>query len=91
MLVHDWLGCHRDDGFWSRWAVAQCTVGSFGIVVFSPFFDDDLGFAERVKDLAVEQFIAEPRVEAFAVSILPSTAWQGIAWRCPERGDPGSM
>jgi hypothetical protein len=34
-------------------------VGAFGVEVFPPFFDDDLGFAQRVKDLAVEQLIAE--------------------------------
>jgi len=53
MLVHDWPGFHRDDGFWGRRAVAQGTVWTFGVVVFSPAFDDDLGFPQRVEDLSV--------------------------------------
>ncbi len=44
---------HRYDGFRRRWAVTQCTMWSFGIVVFPPAFDDDLGFAKRVEDFAV--------------------------------------
>jgi len=48
---------HLDDGLGGWWAIAQCTVGSLGVVVFPPFFDDDLGFTQAVEDLAVEQFI----------------------------------
>ncbi len=71
MLVHDWPGFHRDDGFRGRRAVTQCTVGSFGFVVFPPLFDDNLRLPERVEDLTVEQFITKPRVEAFAVPVFP--------------------
>ena len=71
MLVHDWSGCHRDDGFRSRWAVAQSTICSFGVVVFPPLFDQDLCFAKRVEDLTIQQLIPEPCVEAFAISVLP--------------------
>ena len=53
MLVHDRPGCHRDDGFRSRWAVAQNTVWSLRVVVFSPFFDDDLRLFQVVEDLAI--------------------------------------
>jgi hypothetical protein len=42
MLVHDRPGCHQNDGFRGRRAVAQSTVRSLGVVVFPPFFDDDL-------------------------------------------------
>jgi phage terminase large subunit-like protein len=38
-----------------------------------------------------EKMVRLSPVEAFAVSVLPCTARQGIALRCPERGDPGSM
>ncbi len=37
MLVHDWPLDHRNDGLWRRWAIAQCTMGSFGIVMVPPF------------------------------------------------------
>ena len=69
--MHDRPWVHRDDGFRGRWAVAQSTVGSFGIVVFPPLFDQDLRLTQAVEDLAVEQFIAEPGVEALAVSVFP--------------------
>ena len=71
MLVHDWLLVHRDDGFWCRRAVAQCTVGSFGIVVFPPAFDDDLCLAQRVEDFAVEQLISEAGIEALTIAVFP--------------------
>ena len=75
MLVHNWSGCHRDDGFRGGWAVAQSTVWSLGVVVFPPLFDQDFGFPQRVDELAVQQFIAKPCVESFAVSILPGRPW----------------
>ena len=71
MLVHDWPGFHRDDGFGGRWAVAQSTVGSLCVVVFPPLFNQDLRLAKAVEDLAIEQFVAEPGIEALAVSVLP--------------------
>ena len=45
MSVRDWPLIHRNNGLRGRWAVTQSTVGSFGVVMFPPFFDDDLGFA----------------------------------------------
>ena len=71
LLVHDRPLVHLDDGFWGRRAVAQSTVWSFRVVVFPPFFDQDLGLAQAVKDLAVQELVSEPCVEAFAVSVLP--------------------
>ena len=53
MLVHDRPGCHRDDGFRGWRAVAQRTVRSLGVVVFPPYFDDDLCLLQGVKDFAV--------------------------------------
>jgi hypothetical protein len=35
-----------------------------------PRFDQDLGFCEAVKDLAVEEFLAQRAVEAFIITIL---------------------
>ena len=42
-----------------------------GIVVAPPLFDDDSGFFERVEDLSIEKFVAEPGVEAFAIAVFP--------------------
>ena len=46
-------------------------MGSFGVVMVPPSFDNNLGFPQRVEYLAVEQFISHSPVEAFAVSVLP--------------------
>ena len=54
--MHDWPLVHRDDGFWRWWAVTQSTVWSFGVVMGPPAFNDDLGLAQRIEGLAVQQF-----------------------------------
>jgi len=33
-------------------------MGSFGVVVVSPSFDNNLGFPQRVEGFAVQQFVA---------------------------------
>ena len=78
MLVHDWPGFHRNDGFRSRRAVAQGTLWSFGVAVFPPLFEDDLCFTQGIEDFAVELSVAEPGIEAFAVSVLPGRAWLDV-------------
>src|SRR6266480_3273454 len=44
------------------------------VVVASPALDDDLGLAQSVEDLAVEQLIAKASVEALDVAVLPRAA-----------------
>jgi hypothetical protein len=39
--------------------VAECRVGSFGVVVDAPILDDRLCLSETVKDLAIEAFVPE--------------------------------
>ena len=46
-LVHDWPLVHRNDGLWRRWAIAQCTMGSFGVVMVPPSFDNNLGVVRQ--------------------------------------------
>ena len=41
------------------------------VVMTAPVFDEYLSLEQRVEDLAVEEFIPEAGVEAFAVSVLP--------------------
>jgi len=94
---------HRDDGFWRRRAVAQCTVWStarrvllarsregLGVVVLPPVFDDDLSFFERIKYLTVEQLVAHSSVEAFAISVLPRAAWLNECGLCSDSSNPVS-
>ena len=49
-------------------------MGPYGIVVTAPAFDDDLGFAQRVEDLAVEQLVPQACIEALDVAVLPWTS-----------------
>jgi hypothetical protein len=35
-------------------------MGSFGVAMVPPSFDDDLGFTQRVEDLAVQQLVHCP-------------------------------
>ena len=44
-----------------------------GIVMPAPALDDDLRLAKSVEDVAVEQLVPEPGIEAFDVAILPCT------------------
>jgi hypothetical protein len=74
MLVHDWSSVYWHDGFRSRRPISQGAVRPFRVVVFSPAFDDYLGFSERVEDLPVQQFVPEPSIEALDVAILPWAA-----------------
>lgn len=50
----------------------------FGVVVFSPLLNDDAGLPEGVEDLTVEQFVTEPGIEAFDITVFPRAAWLDI-------------
>ena len=41
------------------------------VEVPSPAFDDDLRLRERVEDLAVEEFVAQPGIERLDEAVLP--------------------
>ena len=53
-----------------------------------PAFYDDLGLAQRVEDFAIEQFVAQARVEAFDVAVLLRAAWCDVGGLCTNRCDP---
>ena len=40
------------------------------VVVDAPFLDHDFVLPEGVEHLAIEQFVVEPGIEAFAVSVF---------------------
>src|SRR5207302_10883690 len=58
------------------------------VVVASPALDDDLGLAQSVEDLAVEQLIAKASVEAFDVAVLPRTASLNVSGLDADSSDP---
>lgn len=56
-----------------------------GIVMPAPALDDDLRLAESVEDLAVEQLVPEPGIEALDIAILPRAAWSDVGGLGPDR------
>jgi hypothetical protein len=65
---------HRPNGLRCGRAVAQRTVGSMGVVVESPPFDQDLCLKQGVEDLAVQELISELAVERLDVAVFPGRA-----------------
>ncbi|PZX12364.1 hypothetical protein LX81_03622 [Palleronia aestuarii] len=59
------------DGLRSRWSVAKRRVGPRSIVMDPPRFDHHARLGEGVKNLAVQKLVAELRVEALAIPVLP--------------------
>ena len=53
-----------------------------------PAFDDDLSLSHRVEDFTIEEFIAQARVEALDVAVLPGAAWRDVGGLCADRRDP---
>ena len=53
-----------------------------------PALDDDLGFAKRVEDFAVEQLVSQARVEAFDIAVLPGAARFDVGGLCTDCADP---
>src|ERR1700730_19269533 len=68
-----------------RSRVADRGMRPDGVVVPSPTLDDDLGLAQRVKDLAIEKLVAQARVEAFDEAVLPRTARGDVGGLCADR------
>ena len=59
------------DGWRSRWSVAQRRVGPCRVVMDPPRLDHDARLGEGVEDLAVQKLVAELRVEALTIPVLP--------------------
>ena len=54
----------------------------------APALDDDLGLAQRVEDLTVEQLIAQAGVKALDEPVLPRTARRDVGGLCADGADP---
>src|SRR5881409_2242112 len=61
---------------------------SDSVVVTTPALDDDLRLAKGVEDLAIEQFVPQPGIEALDVSVLPRTARSDVGGLGSDRRDP---
>src|SRR5215217_6420336 len=81
-------GDDRQEHFRYWRLVTERRVWTHSIVVASPAFDDDRGLAQRVEDLALEQLIAQTRVEARNIAILPWAAAFDIGGLCSHCCDP---
>src|SRR5258708_13230995 len=62
--------------------------GADRVVVASPTLDDDLGLAQSVENLAVEQFIAKAGIEALDVAVLPGAAPLDVGGLGADSRDP---
>jgi hypothetical protein len=63
-------------------------VGPDRVVVASPTLDDDLGLAQSVENLAVEQLIAKAGIEALDVAVLPGAAPLDVGGLGTDSRDP---
>ena len=63
-------------------------MGPDRVVVTSPALNDDLGLAQTVEDLAVEQLIAKAGVEALDIAVLPRTASLDVSGLAADSCDP---
>lgn len=61
---------------------------AFRVVVFPPFFDEDLCLAHAVEYLAIQEAVSEARLEAFALYVLPRAARFDIGYLRADRLDP---
>ena len=57
-----------------------------GVVVTPPGFDEDLGFFQRIEDLPIEKPVAQSRIEALDVAVLPGRARRDEGRAGPDRG-----
>jgi hypothetical protein len=64
----------RHEHFWCRRFVSERRMSHDGGVVALPAFDDDLGLAQSVEDLSIEQLIAKVCIEAVDVVVLSQAA-----------------
>ena len=63
-------------------------MGSDGVVVVAPLLNEYLDFLEAAEDFAVEQFVPQLAVEAFAIAVLPGTARRDVKRLHPNPGQP---
>ena len=63
-------------------------MGPHGVVVTPPAFDYDLGFGEGVEEFAIEQLIAQTRIEGLDEAVLPRAARRNVGGFRPDSGNP---
>src|SRR5271155_3422178 len=61
------------DGLWCRWPVAQRRVRPLRVVFHPPSLRQNLCLLQRVKDLAVQELIAQLPIETLTIPVLPRT------------------
>ena len=59
-------------------------MGSLGVVMLPPLFNDDLRLFEGVKDFAVQQLIPQSGVEAFTIPVFPRRSWLDVGSLCAD-------
>src|SRR5215469_8206711 len=56
-------------------------MGTFCVVVAPPAFEHDLGLAQAVEDLSIEQLVPQAGVEALDIAVLPRAGLRRFPWR----------
>jgi hypothetical protein len=51
-------------------------------------FDQNPGFLQGVEDFSVKELIAQARIEAIDIAVLPRASWSDIGGLGTNRGDP---
>ena len=59
--------------------------------MLAPSFDDDLRFLQRVEDFAIKELVAELRVEALAITVLPRAAGHDVGGLGTDSSDPSAQ
>jgi hypothetical protein len=63
-------------------------MGPHGVEVTPPAFDYDLGLGGGVEDFALEQLIAQTRIQGLDEAILPWAARRNMGGFRPDGGNP---
>jgi len=72
----------RDDRLWRGRPAAQARMWPHGVVVLLPAPGEHLSFAQRVKDLPIQ--------ESFAIPVLPWAAWLDVGRDHADFPEPGA-
>jgi hypothetical protein len=78
----------RNEDLWGWGTIAERPMRTERVVKAPPALHDDASFSESVEDLAIEQLVPKPGVEALDVAVLPWAPRLDVRGPCTYGGDP---
>jgi hypothetical protein len=60
----------------------------YGVVVTAPAFDHQIGFAQTVEDLAIQQLVAQPGIERLRIAIFSWATRSDVGGLATDRRNP---